>query len=281
MRTILFSLLLAGMVAFSRQGPNKDSTGHKQAAASDQRGTKKTPLVVDVLDPDKKANNTKEDERYGETNAIAEYMGWMAWAMLVAVMVQAGLFYWQLRIINKSLLDGKTVAAAAEKAANVGEQTLFLTQRAFVVAGIKSLQRRDTAGNITGWVLNVTWDNKGHTPALKFSGNGGAKPFTRDEDIEQLEAPGMSEEVREATSTIGPGDGIDSRDIFLAVGDYERLQSGDLRVFIGGIAEYRDVFPKTPIRITSSCNQVVVRWDINQIPSPFMFPVVRKYNFTT
>jgi len=114
-------------------------------------GTEQSPLVVRVLPTPKTADEaeieTKErDARATAEQGLATYTGylWLATCALAFVaVVQAGLFVWQLVLLNRSVRDAKTAANAANASAEAAKLQAYAAQQMLVLAQRPKLRVRN------------------------------------------------------------------------------------------------------------------------------------------
>ena len=132
------AMALALLAAFASdswgqsQKPSPQSKQPTQAPTPDQRGTDSVPLTVKVLpatdakeQADKAEHERKEkaviDEKLAfETQRIADYTDRLALftVLLFSVAIlQAGLFFWQLRYMRQGMRDAEMAARAAQDSA--------------------------------------------------------------------------------------------------------------------------------------------------------------------
>jgi len=128
-------------------------------------------------------NSTQNQSAAKSQDAGAEYKEQKNWwndavadftlGLVLVGLFQAGLFYVQLRLIRKSMIDAEIAAKAAKDAAdaskiqaNVAKATLASVQRPYIfVFGIDRLMTRDDVASVTPFVEYVV-ANYGQTPAI-------------------------------------------------------------------------------------------------------------------
>lgn len=162
----------------------KDSTASKKPPSKDQRGTEKMPFVIKSIPTEKTPEQAKEDRQEREDKTANDrgmtlYTGALALLTFLLVCIgsiQGGLFYWQLKLIRESLVDTKTSADAANKAADAAERTVNTMKdtaerqlRAYAlvssaaIVNVREGQTTNTA--FTTSKIYVSIKNFGHTPA--------------------------------------------------------------------------------------------------------------------
>jgi hypothetical protein len=135
-RCLIIALALLAAFASDSWGqlkqPSSQSKPSAQPSATDQRGTDQVPLAVKILpaadakqQADKADQERKEkaiiDEKIAfETQRIADYTDRLArfTVLLFCIAVlQAGMFFWQLRYMNSGVKDARIAADASKETA--------------------------------------------------------------------------------------------------------------------------------------------------------------------
>jgi hypothetical protein len=117
----------------------------------DQRGTEQSPMIVRVLPSQRttdeiEAERKERDERAAAERGLTAFTRnlWIATCALVFVaVVQAGLFVWQLVLLNRSVTDAKTAANAANASAEAAKLEAYAAQRMLVLAQRPKLRVRN------------------------------------------------------------------------------------------------------------------------------------------
>ena len=194
MRFRCLAIALALLAAFTSDswGQSKQPPPSKQTTqppATDQRGTDQVPLAVKVLpapdakeQADKAERDRKEkaviDEKLAfETQRIADYTNRLAWftVMLFGVAIlQAALFFYQLRYMRQGMKDATIAANAARDgaaAANEQAKAIIVAERPYVFfkitkPGLISQNERLIPDTETKGRLHFELINAGRTPAM-------------------------------------------------------------------------------------------------------------------
>ena len=143
----------------------KNPTLRKQPPSNDQRGTEKMPLFIKGIPTEKTPNQAAEDREEREIKTALDrdltlYTGYQAIFTLVLIIVgslQLGLFGWQLRMMRKSLVDGRSTARSALKTA----QSLVRTERAYVFAKVEEAIFTLNADGVTNIQVKFQFINYG------------------------------------------------------------------------------------------------------------------------
>jgi hypothetical protein len=156
-----------------------------QAPTPDQRGTEQMPFAVKILPSENSKGQAEKEEQQrqekaavdkrvaDETQRLALYTFWLTIFTLflfVAAITQIGFFWWQLRIITRTIKPTEDAANAAKNAANAAidqAKTAVAAERAYVTIAHMSPGldiQKDEKGASWGWVT-VRVKNFGRTPA--------------------------------------------------------------------------------------------------------------------
>jgi hypothetical protein len=127
---------------------------------------------------------------------IHDAAGFFTFALVVVGIVQLCLFYWQLRLINKSLVPAEDAAKAAVTQADIAKDTLTKVQRPYVfVFGVDRLQTGNKVPAVTPF-LKFSVANYGQTPAVIenvgagfYAGEFPEAPLRVDDDHDLLVSP--------------------------------------------------------------------------------------------
>src|SRR5450759_888880 len=112
----------------------------EQQPKAEQRGSENLPVFIKgeiTTQQDKGESDRAEKERQLRLEvdaAIVKYTLWLAvltGLLFLAAAIQAGLFVWQLRLMNKATNDAGVAAKAAEKVANIAERSLTELERPY------------------------------------------------------------------------------------------------------------------------------------------------------
>jgi hypothetical protein len=131
MRVVIMSCLLCiASIAYGQPQKPEPKTQNKNAA-KDQRGTDKQPLVVRGITATKTKEQTEaEDKERAHSAAIQESVSaslshlavdsWrtalLTFGLLMAAIVQAAIFLWQLRLMKKAVKDSEVAPTQPKRA---------------------------------------------------------------------------------------------------------------------------------------------------------------------
>jgi hypothetical protein len=155
---------------------------------------------------------------------------------LLATIIGVGIFIWQTFLLRKSANASKTSADAAERAANIADQTLRLTQRADVLVEKASIEHSgENLGPHSRLVL--VFKNFGQTRASEVQLTARLTvPETQNLPEEPALLPitlGAGGEQRVLTDTFGKTFTQDT---------FRKIMSGEIVLRFDGTAIYRDAF---------------------------------------
>jgi hypothetical protein len=228
----------------------------------------KNPLVVRVLENTKSPDDVaKENAEKQASSAIERRLA--NWTVILAVatiflvivaVIQMGMFWKQLGVMQNSLRDGNEVAKATTKSANTLEDTARKQLRAYV--GIEGFEyqlstaadaTQDTREILTGWArekpsLFVTrfavqprWKNYGDTPTKKMR----IRVWRRFSDIDTPATYEYSPTIMDfflAPDAIATSEPIEINSIRIVIEDGMKLLGKRPVCYIFGRADYEDVF---------------------------------------
>jgi hypothetical protein len=246
-------------------GANLKSSSAKQSAraateiaAPDKRGTPEAPVSIKTLpspDAAAKAAEAKQERDANATadQALVDWTSYLFWVTVILALVaagQLGLFWWQLRLMRDSVKDAGLAAEAAQKSAEIAEQSLTRLERAFVFP------------TDTSWVwhldpgLNKYWYE--FRPIWANSGNTVTKNMITNINFALLDAPlpddfAGRDSDRSYPAMIGPKATVYGGKSFLYADDVVAVQEGRKHFFLWGWARYNDVFEATPVHRTTFC----------------------------
>jgi len=172
-RWLLFSLVLAFGIATSQEpipSPTKDTESSKthvakgkQKAKQDQRGTANSPLVVDVIRPQKNEAEAAQDSKdHNDKATEARFSFWFNFLLVLfnGILAVSTVLLW--------LVTGRA-ARAAEESAKASVIALTDLERPWIFIEKTHIKRREDAG--TPIVPNYYWisfvcRNVGRAPAI-------------------------------------------------------------------------------------------------------------------
>jgi hypothetical protein len=278
-RSFYGARLLGGLIAASNVGatehrPKNPSAGaeSQHTDAPDLRGTADKPLVIRVTQqpesPEKSAQDQHEREVKEKNDALlTEYtrdlaswtkvLALLTFGLLLAAGIQIIMFLRQLKVMRQDLEDTQTVARAAKQSAETAREslavergTMVFSGRAYVQGGqMRWLSHRDA--DVIFWRLRPRWGNSGNTPTrnlrvwVQFSLVDTPKPDDYEFPIEWPE--------RMRPVTLPPKSEFESPFFDIKGPDLQLVKEDKKHLYVWGIAEYNDVYPETPRRITKFC----------------------------
>jgi hypothetical protein len=153
------------------------------------------------------------------------------------------------KVADENLAVSKKAAEAAERAANVAEQTLRLTQGAEIQVTVSILDFAPDKPFKTA----IQFENVGPTKALEFT-QSAVTGFVKPDEIKQLVAP-VNAPI-ETKRTLYPAQRAWNTTVFAAIltpDQFERINAGQLLIFVAGIVVYADVFGERKTRQFGFC----------------------------
>jgi hypothetical protein len=221
--------------------------------AQNQRGTDEPP---------------KEQES-GETDALTRYTKWLmvftgvlALATIILAISTIGLWRYageQASDTKRLIAATRATAGAAKQSADIAQQGLISTQRAFVF--INSFEVHVIGGEIR---IIPKWENSGATPANPMHNYVNWKPFNGEIPLDYgypdlgkdgLPLPGKGSG---AQFFVGPKAIMLGNTVQIPIAVMEAARAGNIRVFIWEWAEYNDIFNKAKSHEVTFCYEIVV-----------------------
>ena len=150
--------------------PDKHHAAGPQAKAEpDKRGTKSAPIVVETLESPADAVEKKASAKHREDEASRN--GWMmvfTGGLLIIAIVQAGLFWYQLRLMRDATKEAAAAATAAKNSVELARQAFVATHRPeIVVQSIRSSFGPESSSDFS-MKADVTIFNRGTTEAANL-----------------------------------------------------------------------------------------------------------------
>lgn len=263
------ALLCSAVVA---QTSNSRRTAVDTNANQSQRGVKDAPVFVDALirteidkaEAAREAQQREAEAARSERSAVANesVAKWTALAFVV-MLIQAGLFVWQLRLMKRSFAESRGALLAARDAADAAKASadaLKRIERAYVFAEVHlrsfTTSVIDSAGDWGNLKASVKFWNHGKTPALITMIRG--YPILLEAPPNELLDFDGAEAKLPPSLGIGAGtDFISDLEYALPIDEFSNLKNGVKRIYFVGKMEYTDVLgaPCT----TSFCWQLMYR----------------------
>jgi len=202
------------------------------------------------------------------------------------------LFTWRLwistnRLWSESIKAGATAKIAAEAAklsAEISSAALVITQRAHLTVHryTSAVAKGSTSQKTSGWDFSMNLENSGNTPANAVISGIRLQPIEPGQKIEQF---GGGYPSGSPTISIGPKQTVPivgfNGSATLTFAQAERVVAGDIKIFLCGYAQYRDIFEGSPLRETSVCMNVFIEDKTLQQSNPFRYHAHDDYNKTT
>lgn len=163
----------------------------------------------------------------------------------------------------ETLLIAKQSADAATKAATASERALTHVERAFIYPKAWAFTgwKNPLTGEFNGLGAALMWENSGNTPTKGMQSH--FNYALRDTELpDDFNFPDV-ENFTPAVSLIGPKVVITIEQINLPPAELRQIQSGQMRFYVWGWAEYSDIFPDTQRHRTEFCHELVVPGDID------------------
>jgi hypothetical protein len=268
---LLFALVVDSNGQPSKGSPNSNPppTQSAQQPAADQRGTDQSPLSIKIL-PGSNSEERAEKEEHErqekvqidekvafETQRVADYTRWLAaftLALFCAALGQIVLFWVQLRYMRVGTNDTGVAALAAQSSADIAKQSMVSSNRAYVHHnGCRWISHTDTKDGHNFWSIRPRWINSGNTPTRHLSVH--IQYLLLDAALDPKYAFDIPLNAVPVFSTIAPKGEIESEYYNISGADLIAVRDEKKFFYIWGVVRYRDVFPKTPERITKFCVQ--------------------------
>lgn len=263
----LIAILILVFAGLTWSGePDKKQTGWgNEQTQTKQNGSQSSPFFIGGEVTTKKDRSETEEERQEKQEkshfdkALVKYTFWIAaftLLLFVAAAVQAGLFVWQLRLIQRGAKDAETVARAAQasaEAAKTSADAIMLSERAYVRISAQSpgvsfaeTSLKDGGEKVKMALVSCSFaiTNHGSTPATVTSC---AVVFdVLPKDMKPNRVPDYSK----ATNSTMKGAFLVKDEVTHWISDRDRgelqdglaIQAGDKALYVYGYVDYIDVF---------------------------------------
>jgi hypothetical protein len=227
----------------------------KAQAETSKRGTEQSPLIVKVLPPEEDKNKAADDAKdrkdkssldrravdiAGDLRDFTGALVVVAIFQFLAMGIQAWYLYKQGRHLKQS--------------SDLAREEFLATQRAFVFGqGFSVAPNIDDDDRVIEYVVTVTWQNVGRTPATDVRSWIDSKAFAVTDKTEPVfikTNPGVS-------TVLGPGSKSQSGltiPLAIALGIWEHK----LKAFVWSRAEYRDIIDPKIVHHHEQCASVTV-----------------------
>jgi hypothetical protein len=252
-------------------GPKQESHSSQPHAPAEGQpsGSHASPFFVQVIPTPKTAEERAQEAEDREEKKAAErdLVRWtlalfLATVGLILATSVLGYFgFHQARDMKDSISVARGSANAAGRSADVAEQSLVSTQRAFVfMRGFNGIALTDQEQKVAIWKIWPVWENSGTTPSRQLFNHVSWMPIEGDIPADfsfpDIWSPGISTE--QTRLFLGPKASINGQSVAIPIGHLLEVVAGKKRVFVWGWAEYDDVFPHTPPHRTEFCIELIV-----------------------
>jgi hypothetical protein len=265
---LTFAVLFLVSSAWCADDPAQvQSAPAEQPVAPEQQATAQIPTKVNVASSPKTQakTNTRENRASGDApneTQLTKATWFLAKLTLLLVIVglsQVALFYWQLRLIRKSLEDARVAAEAARDGAKAARDSadtarlsMIASERAYVHHdGCKYISHPDRNTGKIFWRIRPRWKNSGNTPTRNLW------IFTqyelRDTELPENFPFEIERSFDPRPTLIGPEGCIEGAAFNIFGEDVLAVSKQQKHFYVWGVAHYRDVFPGTPERVTKFC----------------------------
>jgi hypothetical protein len=147
----------------------------------------------------------------------------------------------------------------SRKSADVAEQALVRTERAFVYPqDIRATSYIKQADQPIEWSFEVMWVNSGKSPTRDL--RLGVSGHLRQADLPEDNSFRIPDD-NVVKALIGPGATVGSDWFHVPGGRLRSVQEGTWFLYVWGCARYRDVFDGTPEHVTKFCYKIGVLGD--------------------
>lgn len=179
---------------------------------------------------------TAEQARYSQSIEYYDLKAQQDMAKLSAVMllvtgvgvVLVGVTVWQTRGV---LAEAKSTTDAAVQTLN--------SDRAWILEDQVKWARTEPSDAEPGYLLSVRWRNYGRSPATELFVSSRISVNTELLDEQLTFFPEVPDLESCPTTALGPGQHVDSADLYLSDGDIALLDAGRVRAFIRSSANYK------------------------------------------
>ncbi len=210
-------------------------------------------------------------------------------ALAIVAAGQAALFLWQLGLMREGLEDAKTAASAARDGAfaardnvEIAKLTMVARDRAYVHHGGFRWISHPSGGDFF-WRIRPQWINSGNTPTRNMGSH--VDYSLRDHPLPE---DFVFSYVRgDIPAMIPPHGQIEGGHRDISADDLLLIRDGKKFFYAWGTADYRDVFPDTPDRVTKFCAAATnisgdphKAWHATENPLEIMFAVYHRHNCT-
>jgi hypothetical protein len=235
----------------------------------DARGTPSQPLAVSVIPAPKSAEDLEKEgyergEKRNLDRGMTAYTGYVAVltvGLLVVAAAQALMFYYQLRIMAKSLGDTKVAADAAKESAksarestDIARVSMIASERAYVHHGdMRWTSHLNITSQTIYWRLQAGWNNSGNTPTR------GLRLWTewllQDKELPEDHVFDIPSNAKFVPAMLAPGANTIGRRFNISGEDLAAVAAGTKHLYLWGRATYKSVFPESGEHVTDFCRK--------------------------
>jgi hypothetical protein len=231
--------------------------------------TATSPLYVTVV-PRPPTDEDKENEGYDhgikrtldrEMTRYTGFLALLALGTLAVAVLQALLFFVQLRLMRASLADTKAAANAAmlqakssQESAETARTSMIASERAYVhFAGLRYISHTYLGDGHVFWRLRPHWRNSGNTPTR------GLQVYVHYELLDAALpadypfAVAISPDETSPAISLPPSGEIVSGTSDIRGTDLAEVAKGAKHLYVWGIAKYQSVFDESDVHVTKFC----------------------------
>jgi hypothetical protein len=257
-----------------REPPQPEAREGNQPTVTDRRGTEDSPLVVQIR-PTAKAQAEAEQEARDRDQMVARervaleinrnlvVIGFLQLAVFLGLLLAFG---YQAAKLRETMIATRAIAAQqsedTRRSIGIAEQALVYIERAFVFAkGFQhSLDIRN--GNIENYIIFVTWENFGNTPAndvrswIKWQ----SFPMNEDRDASFVaDNPGPS-------TVLAPRNNMQSASVTIPLEAMLQNWRHETEIWVWSRIEYKDVFNAQILHHHEQCGRIEMIREPSTIP---------------
>ncbi len=173
----------------------------------------------------------------------------------------------------------RTASNAAKKSADIAEQTLYVTQRAYVSVKPKwsiEVNKLDSSiVNVGFWMVK---ENQGETPAVNMINRTAATFLLKRDGTPFTYAKSVDHDVPEVPVTIGPRSDLTTETHRFSIHHMQAIKEGTAELFLAGWLEYDDIFEGTPTHGVEWCFIVVIEGNLRPDECHARFDIHGQHN---
>jgi hypothetical protein len=233
-----------------------DNAPKAQEPLPDRRGTDTAPLAIKIVPAENAISKAIEerkdrDEHTANENRLASATEWLAWVTLALAVLsafQVGLFFWQLRLIRRSVDEAKKGTAAAIASVAVAKETAQIELRAYVHNFRGGITFVNNDEGIQSPAVSVAVKNFGRTPAYEVRGWVGIVVLVPGQPFDEALFRSLADDHEISKDCMPPEATVEYTVPTRVPLPSELLRlvgSPDLSIYAYGEFHYKDVFNRT------------------------------------